>query len=210
MSKNDAIETFKHNGLTVELHIDDDPMNPRENDNWSHIVHWHRRRTIGDEELSESMTQEELREKLTSEGEEVLALLPVYCYEHGGITISCGAYSCSFDSGQVGWAYITKSRAVEMLGEGYDWASTSLEEYERYIREEVKAFADYLEGRVFGFVIKGRDGEVLDSCWGFLGDLKYCREEAKAMADNTEDPAVQRAADELASRATYALMVVPS
>jgi hypothetical protein len=34
-----------------------------------------------------------------------LVILPLYLYDHGGITISCSPFSCPWDSGQVGWIY---------------------------------------------------------------------------------------------------------
>jgi hypothetical protein len=62
-------------------------------------------------------------------------------------------------------------------------------------------------GRVkpcYGYQIVGRGGEVLDSCWGFYGELEYVRGEARSAAESTDDPTIERAAEELAGRVTYA------
>lgn len=57
----------------------------------------------------------------------------------------------------------------------------------------VDEYASFLAGEVYGFVIErltlGDDGEVLtaeqlDSCWGFIGDLEVCRDEAVQQASN--------------------------
>ena len=34
----------------------------------------------------------------------------------------------------------------------------------------VAEWCDYLAGNVYGYVIKDREGEQVDSCWGFIGD----------------------------------------
>jgi hypothetical protein len=81
------------------------------------------------------------------------------------------------------------------------WDETALEDA---IRGEVKAYDSYLTGDCYGFKITGIDGDEIDSCWGYLGDLAYCREEAKSAAEGTSDPGIDRQVAELESRATYA------
>ena len=48
---NEPVETFEVNGKTVSLYHDDDPRSPREHDNLGHIVCWHRRYNLGDEQV---------------------------------------------------------------------------------------------------------------------------------------------------------------
>ncbi len=60
---------------------------------------------------------------------------------------------------------------------------------------EAKEYASYLEGEAYGFIVTAKDGEtcqecghqkepdVLDSCWGFIGDIDYCRQEARSVAE---------------------------
>jgi len=45
-------------------------------------------------------------------------------------------------------------------------------------KSEVEEMDSYVRGEVYGYVI---DEE--DSCWGFVGDIKYCIEEAKSIVD---------------------------
>jgi hypothetical protein len=61
---------------------------------------------------------------------------------------------------------------------------------------EVKEYASYLGGEVYGFVITAKDGEtceecghqtepeIIESCWGFIGDIDYCRREAQSVAEH--------------------------
>lgn len=37
------------------------------------------------------------------------------------------------------------------------------------LEAEVKIYNQYLEGDVYGFIIKTEDGDQVDSCWGFYG-----------------------------------------
>lgn len=193
------VEKFEHAGRTVKIFRDPDPMSPRDYDNFATLACWHRRRDLGDKRI-EGMDLAELREAVTAEGDEILAVLPLYAYEHGGITMSTGAYSDTFDSGQVGWGYVTKSR-YELMG--CKPGEVSEETLRTYIEQEVAAYDNFLTGQIFGYAVEGRSGDELDSCWG-IDDLDYARSEAKLSAEHSDDPADDRDAAELAERATYA------
>jgi len=211
--EDDAVETFEHANRRVRILRDDAASSPRENDNLATLACWHRRSKIGDVRI-EPCSEEELRDRVG--GEDVLALLPIYLYEHGGMTVSTTPFGCSFDSGQVGWAYVTRDGAERMgcVGDRYEqhepgrmrvvgtWDQAALE---AALRSEVEELDAYLCGYCYGYVVEGADGRTLESCWGFVGeDLEPVRQEARWAAEGSEDPAVQARADELAGRATYA------
>ena len=198
--KDYEVESFKHNGRKVTIYADLDAESPRTAyDNLATLVCWHRRRNLGDEQI-EGMTEDELRVRVTEHGEEILAMLPLFVYEHGGVTMSTGAFGDRWDSGQVGWAYVTKTSAEAM---GCVRAKWDTARYIEAIKGEVETYAMYLRNEVYGFEIEGTDGDSLDACWGFYG-LDDVRQEAKEAAESADDPAVDRAADELAARATFA------
>lgn len=109
--------------------------------------------------------------------------LPLYLYDHSGITMSCGPFSCPWDSGQVGIIFVERSKAEEEwnsdnksfpqirnTGMG-DREFASLEELAQfYLRGEVETYDQYLTGQVYGFVLLDENDEEVDSCWGFFGD----------------------------------------
>ena len=95
--------------------------------------------------------------------DDIAICLPLYLYDHGGITISHGAFSCKWDSGQVGWHYITKAKLEDEFDGEEAKAMKCLE-------AELKTYDDYLQGNVWGYVIENEDGDDVDSCWGFYGD----------------------------------------
>lgn len=99
--------------------------------------------------------------------------LPLYLYDHSGITMSTGRFSCPWDSGQVGFIYISKKKAREGFGR---LTKKTTERVLEVLRAEVSEYDQYLIGDVYGFQLykheEGQEpdeGEELDSCWGFYG-----------------------------------------
>jgi len=97
-----------------------------------------------------------------------IIILPLYLYDHSGITMNTTGFNCRWDSGQVGWIYITpedikKEYSVEVIDEKLKKKVTDL------LRGEVKVYDQYLTGNIYGYSI---DEPINDSCWGFFGDHK--------------------------------------
>jgi hypothetical protein len=157
--------------LTLRIEQDADAESPREFDNLGIMVCFHNRYNLGDKtDLKSSMFDgwEELAKHLQEE-EEATHILPLYLYDHSGITMSTGPFSCRWDSGQVGFIYTTAKRIAEM--------GVAEENIEQQLEAEVKVYDQYLQGDVWGYIIEDEDGEQLDSCWGFYG-----REDAESEA----------------------------
>ncbi|SNS23209.1 hypothetical protein SAMN05446037_1006135 [Anaerovirgula multivorans] len=64
------------------------------------------------EELTEYATDAELLSIIS----EYAVILPLYLYDHSGITMSSSPFSCQWDSVQVGWIFCTKERFREETG----------------------------------------------------------------------------------------------
>jgi len=91
---------------------------------------------------------------------------PLYLYDHSGITISMGGFSCPWDSGQVGYIYIDKATIVE------NWGDTpeAYEKAKKCMEGEVETYDDYLVGSVYGYRILDSEGEDTgESCYGYYG-----------------------------------------
>ena len=95
---------------------------------------------------------------------------PVYMYAHSGIALSTSPFSCPWDSGRLGTLYLKKSHFSPKTRKTL--AFMLLQEW-----------TDYANGETYGFKIL-KDGEEIDSCWGFIG------------YDNTVNAAIE-AADSL-------------
>jgi hypothetical protein len=112
-------------------------------------------------------------------------ILELYLYDHSGITMSCSPFSCPWDSGQVGFIYCDLKTALKEWGtpgqEAKGWkgeASYTLapdgskrtlrEAATLYLQGEVETYDQYLTGQVYGYVVTDREGNDIDSCWGFF------------------------------------------
>lgn len=103
-----------------------------------------------------------------------LCCLPVYLYDHSRLAMSTVPFSSRWDSGQVGYIYITKEEYEEYTGRPYHPRTAG-----EFLREEIRDFSSYLEGDVWGIVYakvtNPEDIETLkDSNWAeALEDSPY-------------------------------------
>jgi hypothetical protein len=103
----------------LEIVQDTDPESPRTWDNLGTMVCFHKRYELGDKtdyRTEDYDSWEELKEGIIkNEGEVVI--LPLYLYDHSGITISTSSFDCRWDSGCVGFICVSKDKIRE---EGID------------------------------------------------------------------------------------------
>lgn len=121
-----------------------------------------------------------------------VVVLPLFLYDHSGISMSCSPFSCSWDSGQVGVIFVPIKTVEEQCRKNPDKPEQTWEERAVEILEsEVDTYDRYLTGQIFCYVIEeskvytAEDGDqliewnVVDSCGGFF-DEDDCRQEAEA------------------------------
>ena len=198
------VETYEHEGVTVELHYDDDYgsyANPRDNDNVTTLVCWHPDYILGDYQVknpegrgaigqifetdtgrTDFSSMNVLHRYLTLVAG-AKRITPLYLYDHSGISMSAGSPNVfdtgSWDTTMVGFAYVTEDKLTECCGDGDEYRTD--EWLDKAIRDDVEYYDMFLRGEVYGFVVDpGGDDE--ESCWGFIGD-EYVREEANSMAE---------------------------
>jgi len=101
---------------------------------------------------------------------DILAILPIYGYEHSGISINAGynRYHCIWDSGQIGYAFITKDMAKQ-----YGLETTSTEKLEQTIINITNEIDKIYQGEVYSVVCEYLDDDNTvidyDICGGFIG-----------------------------------------
>jgi len=124
----------------------------------------------------------DLGDKNAIEPEKGAVILPLYLYDHSGITINTTGFSCNWDSGQVGIIYCN----LDTIRKEYNVKRISKALRERVaktLKSEVAVYDDYLTGNVYGFSIE-KDNEITDSCYGFFGDYDgYVLEEARSIVN---------------------------
>ena len=103
-------------------------------------------------------------------------LLPLYLYDHSGITISTSPFSCPWDSGQVGWIYCTPERLQAEFG---NITETNMKQANRLMEEEIKVYDTYLRGECYGYCLYLGMREI-DSCWGFFGEIENIKNDLRA------------------------------
>lgn len=159
----------------LEIEQDTNPENPREWDNVGKMVCFHKRYRLGDNHdynKDDYQSWDEL-EAAIREKENVVAILPIFMYDHSGITISTSSFSCKWDSGQIGFIFATKER-LEYIG-------CKESDAEKILENEIEQYDQFVTGDVYGFRIYkvdkcnlGHEHETeIESCWGFYGDDIY-------------------------------------
>jgi len=158
-------------GVILKIIQDTDSESPREWDNLSKIYCWHGRYSLGDKH---DYTQPvDFKKELPKDNS---ILLPLYLYDHGGLTISTEPFSCPWDSMRLGYVYVSEEAILKEYGSVTD---ETIEQARKVALEEVNTYDQYLRGEVYGFTLEkkhicpdcGNESfEDINSCWGFYGD----------------------------------------
>ena len=180
---------------------------PREWDNLSHIYGSHRNYTIGDGEppSDENAALERggipLLYRYLRLCKGAVAFTKLGMYDHSGVTFyavpldNSGVHPQDFggwDSGITGYAYVTRDDLTKM--------GTDAADAERQMLGEIKEYAAWCEGDVWGYVVTkpcdhadehGSDegiaacphSEHVDSCWGFIAGRDEALAEGKSIAE---------------------------
>ena len=132
------------------------PDSPRDDSNIGIMACFHTRYDLGDKvtfshkdfnSWAEMETFIKLKEKAT-------AILPLYLYDHSGLSISTKPFACKFDSGQIGFIFTRKTGNVE--------------EIYRTLQAEVDVYDTYISDGVWDVLIY-ENGEVVDTITNVYG-----------------------------------------
>lgn len=157
-------EEIKYKGYTIKIEVETDTQNPRtEWDNVGTMVCFHRRYNLGDGKKDFS-GPEELDEFLKKNKKD-LVVLPLYLYDHSGLTMKTTPFSCRWDSGQVGYIFVNREDAKYNWGLKRNWRKEAV----KRLIAEVATYDDYLTGSVYRYTVIDEDNEI-DSCGGYYGD----------------------------------------
>ena len=154
---------------TLKIFTDNDPSDPRGDDNLSKMICYHNRYNLGDKHnySSEDYRSWDEMKKAIIKKEDVAVILPLFLYDHSGITMKTTPFSCRWDSGQVGFVIVTRKAIRENWGVKRV-TKKLIERAEEMAVCEVSIYDQFLTGDVYRFVLL-EDGEETDSCGGFFG-----------------------------------------
>lgn len=151
--------------------------------------------------------------------EKAIAAVPLFVYEHSGITMRTGGLvwlakegikpsdtesrerfavdTDGWDTSFVGFVVVREEHIAEAMGT--DWKKYLTPEWvSEAVNGEVEEYARYLEGDCYGYVVADNT-PFNDSCWGFIG-FKYAKEQANEAAED----AAKQMAEERKERAEWA------
>lgn len=160
-----------HGGLRLTIDYDGFTGSPRDwNNIWS-LSCVHKRHELGDADcrldLNDFGGWEECGQALRDKFD-IVEMVPLYMTDHSGVSLSITNPRNNWDSGQIGFAFLTEEKQKELI-ENYD--STNLRETALgVLKTELNEYEAYLNGE--SYVVKKEDvttGEELDSVSGFYG-----------------------------------------
>ncbi len=186
----DPVYEEVHQGHIIKIYHDPDAESPREWSKLGTLISWNRRYRLGDghqydcpeaflRELADVSDQSNLSmDQQRERAERKAVILPVFLYDHSDLAMNTIGFHCPWDSGQVGYVYVTLEAVRKEFG-AKRVTKAMRAKAEDILRGEIITYDAYLGGRVYGYVIE-RDGEEIDACWGFVGDYETgCLPEAR-------------------------------
>jgi hypothetical protein len=168
------IKSATHDNLQAEIHYDTDPCKP---DTACTITYNSRSRYVLGNTMADADRDDEIARKVRDN--EYIGM-PVFAYVHGSVAIEAAytnPFYCDWDSGRSGWAYMTKAEVRSYFGVRRITKAVK-EKALKSIRSSVEVYSAYLNGEVYGFIIRDTNtGESIDSCWGYYG-MDFVKSEA--------------------------------
>lgn len=193
----EAIRTEFYKGYMINVYQDNSiDESPRDWDNLGTMVCFHQRHNLGDKH---NLTVKEAKKIMENRN---IISLPLYLYDHSGLTMNTTGFQCSWDSSQVGFIYVskedirkemTRSKSLKNGQVNPDLvpirrvSKKDIERVYKCLVDEVIIYDQYLTGEVYGYSIVKKDEkeDFVESCWGFYGDPKnYMIPECKDTIDS--------------------------
>ena len=198
----DALISWENATHRLQILPDNDPVNPRDDDNLWTLIAWHSRYALGDVAVQRAQFPHpdtflaDLYAYVTNtavptdaEGDPLIdlaqwaantvALRRLYLYDHTILDLSSAPFAgraphAAWDSGTVGYAFVTQARMAQEYGDHAD----AIRQAEQLLDAELRVYTDYLNGRVYGYLYQRKSlcdhGAIHfttdNECWGFYGE----------------------------------------
>lgn len=186
------MESEIYKGFKIDYYQDDFNLDPRTDfDNFGTMVCFHSRYLLGDKDHGIDKSNFESWEEVEAHIMKKAAVcLPLYLYDHSGLRIKIRSFNgllpqghAEFDSGQVGFIFITKEKLRKEFGIKRITKDV-LEKAEENLYAEVETYDSYLTGNIYRYCITDEKGDNVDDCGGFIGDPEeYMLKECRAIID---------------------------
>jgi hypothetical protein len=174
------IRTEEYKNNTIKIYLDDMSESPREWDNLGTMACFHRNYILGD--IHDYLVEEIMN---LVKRYDVIGL-PLYLYDHSGITMSTTRskwpFNCPWDSMQIGYIFVTK----EKVRKEFDRKRVTkklIKKVLEMLRSEVAIYDVFIRGDVIGYEIENGEEGIIDACWGYY-NLEHLLEDAKSVIDS--------------------------
>ena len=194
--RQEAIETKQVGKYLVKVFYDEWCDSPRDMcDNIDTIYSNHRHYDPDGHSIDEILDE---NDNLSKDFLDSHIWIKVRGYEHSGMTISTSGgypYNDPWDSGLFGIIAMSKDHAIKNFGGKKICTKQVKERALAYMESNIKVLDSYLQGECYVFEILDENGECIDSCGGFIGDIDYALqaalEDAKYYVERDEKKAVE-------------------
>lgn len=183
------IHSEEYKGYTINIEQDyDSGFNPRyDHDNLTVMACFHKRYELGDKDhgiRSDDYRSWDEMEKAIVKVFNPVIILPMFMFDHSGLTVNTTGFACPWDSGQIGFVFVPKAKAYETYMTKRITPKIK-ETIKQITKGEVEDYDHYLRGNIFAFDIEDANGEHVESCCGYIGDYEdACLPDAKEMIDS--------------------------
>lgn len=174
-----AIKTLRLGSILISLRFDSDATSPRRaQDCFGHILFPHREYCLSDPGEEHTFPTLEYFKRWRRSNRRVIAL-PLILFRLGYQMPQLRIAQSNQEA--EGWLYVTAKEFRKAFGLGVQ----AREYAERLLNAELEEYNSYLAGDVYGYTVHklnsdGQDVKCLDSCWGYVGEVDYCWDEAFA------------------------------
>lgn len=138
---------------------------PREWDTLSTILAFHKRYDLDEDKDCpcgvRDFDKELVDDYVSSIDKNGGVVFSLYMYDHSGISLSISPFSCSFDSGQLGFIYVKKEK---LESENLD-AIKDFKKISEIIKGEIDVYNEYLMGSVYRIIDNANEID----CGGYYG-----------------------------------------
>lgn len=170
-----------YKGLKIRIDYDGGPIDTPDDtgDDSLFLVHYHMQFEVHNENISKEVLAAWYRGEENAELKAIekrWKIYPVAAYIHSGVVLALGDGRSfpdyRWDVSHVGAVLVEKKT--------YKTPAKMRAAAESLVRE----WNYHLSGEVYGYVIEDDDGNHLDSCWGYVGEMGDCLSEARRAADH--------------------------
>lgn len=185
--------TIEKGKYRLEINQDNSPINPRDNDNISKMVCFHRRYALGDKHnyKQDNFNSWEELEKSIIKNEDPICISPLYLFDHSGIRISTSSFNDKWDSGQIGFVFIKKEYIRDTFNKKR--ISKKLKNLSKELLEsEVNEYDNYLTGDVY-YIDLYENNKLIDTINSFYGENFW----TNGMSNNLPEEVITELKEEL-------------